>query len=164
MNTLHTILHTVTIGLGATGVMDLWLQILKHFNVPTLNFAFIGRWVGHCLRGRFVHAAIGKASPVQHELALGWFTHYATGALFAGLLLAMVGTDWLLAPTATPALLVGLATVVFPFFVMQPAMGLGVASARTPAPFKNRLRSLINHAVFGAGLYIAAFSVNLLVH
>ncbi|HEY1057213.1 MAG TPA: DUF2938 domain-containing protein [Limnobacter sp.] len=162
MNTLNTFLHTAAIGLGATLVMDLWLQVLKRFNVPTLNFAFIGRWVGHCLQGRFTHHAIAKAHPIQHELALGWFTHYATGVLFAGLLLAVVGPAWLSAPTAMPALLVGVGTVVFPFFVMQPAMGLGVASSRTPTPFKNRLRSVINHTVFGAGLYTAAFIIHLL--
>lgn len=39
---------------------------------------------------------------------------------------------------------------------MQPAMGAGIAAANTPTPWKNRLRSLANHAVFGLGLYLAA--------
>jgi hypothetical protein len=39
---------------------------------------------------------------------------------------------------------------------MQPAMGLGVAASRTPSPLKNCLRSVVNHAVFGLGLFLSA--------
>jgi len=39
---------------------------------------------------------------------------------------------------------------------MQPAMGAGFAASRTPAPMKNRIRSVANHAVFGLGLYLSA--------
>jgi hypothetical protein len=35
-------------------------------------------------------------------------------------------------------------------------MGAGIASSRTPAPAKNRLRSLANHGIFGLGLYLTA--------
>jgi hypothetical protein len=55
-----------------------------------------------------------------------------------------------------PAVALGVGTVVFPLFVMQPAMGLGVAASRTPAPLKNCLRSVVNHAVFGLGLFLSA--------
>ena len=59
------------IGIGATAVMDAWLLLLRRLGIPTLNFAFIGRWVGHLLRGRFSHAAIAKATPIRGELAWG---------------------------------------------------------------------------------------------
>ncbi len=64
--------------------------------------------------------------------------------------------DWARQPTLLPAMGVGIATVAAPWLVMQPAMGAGIASSRTPAPAKNRLRSLANHSVFGLGLYLAA--------
>jgi hypothetical protein len=44
-------------------------------------------------------------------------------------------------------------TVVFPLFVMQPALGLGVGSSKTANPTQARLKSLATHAVFGVGLY-----------
>ena len=50
----------------------------------------------------------------------------------------------------------GLATVVFPWGVMQPAMGAGWAASRTPHPWRARLHSLVLHAVFGLGLYASA--------
>jgi hypothetical protein len=55
-----------------------------------------------------------------------------------------------------PALLFGIVTVVFPLFIMQPAFGLGIAASKAPNPVQARLRSLMNHVVFGIGLYLSA--------
>lgn len=149
-------IRVLLIGLGATAAMDAWLLLLKRLNVPTLNFALVGRWFGHMARGRWAHDAIAQAAPVRGERALGWAVHYATGVAFAALLLALTGPQWALSPSLAPALGVGIGTAVVPLFVMQPAMGAGIASSRTPTPLKNCLRSLTNHAVFGVGLYLAA--------
>lgn len=153
---IDAIARTAAIGAGATALLDLWLLLLQRLQVPTLDFALLGRWVAHLPRGRWFHAAIGKSPPVRHETAIGWLAHYATGVAFAFLLVAFAGTDWLRAPRPAEALAVGIATVLAPWLVMQPAMGAGFAAAKTPAPGRNRLRSLANHAVFGCGLYLAA--------
>ena len=97
-----------------------------------------------------------KGTRLSVELLLGWLTHYAVGIAFAGLLVAAAGAGWMAAPSLLPALALGVGTVVFPLLVMQPAMGLGVAASRTPSPLKNCLRSVVNHAVFGLGLFLAA--------
>jgi len=47
-------------------------------------------------------------------------------------------------------------TVLMPWLVMQPALGLGVASAKTPNPAGARVKSLATHTVFGLGLYLSA--------
>jgi hypothetical protein len=150
----------VLVGAGATAVMDAWLWLLKRLKVPTLNFAYMGRWVGHWRQGRWAHDAIAKAAPVRGELALGWLLHYLTGIAFSGLLVGVSGAAWTRKPSLLPALLVGIATVVAPLFVVQPAMGAGIASSRTPTPARNILRSLANHTVFGCGLYLAALFIN----
>jgi len=157
MNPLNEYLARVAlIGFGATVVMDAWLLVLKRLGVPTLNFSMLGRWVGHWRRGVFVHQAIARSAPVKGELALGWLMHYATGIVFAALLAAVCGPAWLHHPTLAPALAVGVGTVAAPWLLMQPAMGSGVAFARSPSPAANRIRSVANHAVFGLGLYAAA--------
>lgn len=156
MTLIEEIVRVVLIGCGATLVMDIWLMFLKRIGVQTLNFSFIGRWVGHLFRGRFVHASIGKASPIANETSLGWITHYAVGIAFAFLLTSIAGVAWAKAPSLGIALLVGICTVVFPLLVMQPAMGLGVAASKTPAPIKSCIRSLINHSIFGFGLFLSA--------
>jgi hypothetical protein len=157
-------IRVVLIGLGATAVMDAWGLLMKRLRVPTPDFALVGRWAGHLARGRWSHAAIAKAAPVAGERALGWALHYAIGVAFAALLVALAGTAWTRSPSLGPALGVGLGTVAVPLFVMQPAMGAGIASSRTAAPLKNCLRSVANHAAFGVGLYLAAAVVAAAVH
>ena len=148
--------RVVLIGAGATAVMDAWLFVLQRAGVPTLDFAFLGRWLGHLPRGRWFHAPIAKSPPVRGELALGWLLHYATGIVFAALLVVTCGVQWMQSPSLWPALAWGALTVAAPLLVLQPALGAGVASSKTPTPWKNTLRSLANHLVFGAGLYAAA--------
>lgn len=147
------------VGIGATAVLDAWLALLRRRGVPTLDLALVGRWAGHAARGRWRHDAIRKSAPFRHEAALGWLLHYAIGVAFAAALVAAGGAGWLHSPTLLPALAVGIATVVAPLLVMQPAMGAGVASSRTDAPVRNCLRSVANHAVFGLGLYLAAVAL-----
>lgn len=159
MTALEGVAQVVLLGAGATVVMDMWMLLMKVLGFPALNFAFVGRWVGHACRGRFAHSSIGQALPVRGEVALGWIAHYVTGVVFAWVLVWIEGDAWLLAPTFVPALAWGVVTVAVPLFVIQPAMGAGFASSRTPTPGKNRLRSLINHGVFGVGLYLAAWVI-----
>lgn len=150
------IARVAMVGVGATVVMDAWLLLLKAAKVPTLNFAYIGRWFGHLAHGRWSHDAIARSPPIRGELAIGWGVHYATGIAFAALLVAICGGGWLRHPQLLPALALGIGTVLIPFLVMQPAMGAGIASRRTPTPLRNIMRSIANHAVFGTGLYLAA--------
>jgi hypothetical protein len=150
-------LRAALIGIGATVVMDLWgLLAQRLFGARPADYAMVGRWIGYMSRGRFVHDAIAKAEPIPRERALGWTAHYAIGIAFAFILLAVSGLAWARQPTLLPALVVGVATVAAPFFLMQPGMGAGIAASRTPDPTKARLRSLLTHTVFGLGLYLSA--------
>jgi hypothetical protein len=136
--------------------MDIWLMFLKQMGVQTLNFAFIGRWVGHVFHGKFAHDSIGKAPRIEGELLFGWLTHYAVGVAFSGLLVGLFGIAWTKNPSWGPAMLIGVSTVLIPFLVMQPAMGLGIAASKAATPIRSCVRSMINHAVFGLGLFLSA--------
>jgi hypothetical protein len=150
------VLDVIMIGVLATALLDGWVAILNRMGVATLPMGLIGRWVGHMGRGRIAHAAIRQAASVRYETTLGWIVHYATGVAFAAVLGAVVGPGWLDAPTPGPALLMGALSVGMPLFIMQPAMGAGFASSRTPTPAKNVVRSVANHLVLGLGFYLAA--------
>lgn len=154
--TIELVLRSTFIGAGATLVIDVWAALLRRFGVPSLNFAYLGRWIGHLRRGRLIHESIAKAAPVRRELLIGWFAHYAIGISFAALLLTVFGLDWARAPTLGPALLIGVGTLPAPLFILQPALGAGIASSKTPTPALNTLKSLTTHAVFGVGLFLAA--------
>ena len=155
--TLELIVIGALIGLGAAALMDLWSFVLRRgFGVSTLDYALLGRWIGHLAHGQVAHQRIGSSEPVRRERVIGWAAHYAIGITFAFVLLVIVGPAWLQAPTVGPALVVGLATILAPWLVMQPGMGAGIAGSRTPAPGATRLRNLGTHTVFGLGLYVSA--------
>lgn len=146
------------IGIGATLLMDLWNLILKRgFGIPSLNYCLLGRWVCYMPSGVFRHASIAASPPKPHECSVGWMAHYTIGVTLAlAFVMVIAPAGWVSRPTLLPALLYGLATVAFPLFVMQPSLGLGVASSRTPHPGRARLKSLGTHLVFGLGLYLSA--------
>ena len=158
---VNCILGAIAVGVGATLVMDLWNLFLKRaFNIPSLNYCLLGRWLRHMPGGTFRHASITAAPQKPFECAVGWIAHYTTGVVFALVFVALTSGDWLARPTLLPAVLYGIGTVVFPFFIMQPSFGLGIAAAKTPKPTQARLKSLVTHAVFGVGLYACALGVS----
>ena len=159
------ILPALLVGAGATAVMDLWAVARKHLLcIPLPDYGLVGRWIAHmALSGRFHHDRISAAPAVRGERAIGWIAHYLTGIVFAALLIALCGIEWLRQPAIGPALLVGVATVAAPFLLMQPGMGAGLAARRTPNPSAARVRSLVTHAIFGLGLYAGGWTAALLV-
>ena len=158
---LDLVARGVAMGVVGSAFMDAWSAVLRRrFGIATLDYALLGRWIGHFPRGRFVHQRIAASPAVAGERALGWVAHYAIGVTFALLLLAVWGPGWAQAPTPWPALAVGLGTIVAPWFVMQPAMGAGVAAAKSPNPAATRLRNLATHTVYGLGLYAAAVALS----
>ena len=148
--------YALVIGMGATLVMDAWNFLLKRVvAIPSLDYCLLGRWVRH-MPTTFRHASIAAAARQPGECAAGWLAHYSIGASLALVLVLWGPGDWLARPTLLPALLYGLATVVLPLFIMQPALGLGIASAKAAKPVQARLKSVATHAVFGLGLYLSA--------
>jgi hypothetical protein len=159
--TPHHVLGAVAIGMGASLLMDAWNLLLKRvFGVPSLKYCLLGRWFLHMPDGTFFHSSIAAASPRRFECAAGWVAHYTIGVVLALLFLTLAPADWLQRPTLLHALLYGVGTVVFPLFVLQPALGLGIASSKTPRPAQARLKSLVTHVVFGVGLYLCALAIS----
>jgi hypothetical protein len=155
------IIGAIAIGIGATTLMDLWNLFLKRvFNVSSLNYCLLGRWLRHMPEGTFRHASIGAAPQKPFECAVGWIAHYTIGVAFALALVVLTSGAWLARPTLLVALLYGIGTLAFPFFIMQPSLGLGIAASRTSNPMQARLKSFATHAVFGVGLYLCALGVS----
>jgi hypothetical protein len=159
---MHPFAYTLITGIGATAVMDLWNLARKHlFGIALPDYGLVGRWVAHMAHGRFRHAAIARSPAIRGEPLIGWGIHYLTGIAFAAIPLALPGSTWMRHPTLMTALAVGITTVAAPFLLMQPGMGAGIAACRTPKPSSARLHSVINHLVFGLGLYFSAWSLQL---
>jgi len=149
------ILHGMFIGLVATVLMDIWALALKSsYNVPTTNWAMVGRWVGHLQDGQLTHRSIADAAPVTGEGPLGWATHYAIGLLYG------IGYLWLMrdivgeAPSLSSAIVFSVVLLVAPWLILQPGLGLGVFAHRAPKPWLVRGVNISIHVVFGIGMYI----------
>lgn len=111
-------------------LMDAWARFGRRvLNVQRLDYALLGRWIGHFPRGRFLHDRIASADPVRGERPFGWFAAYAIDVAFALPLLAISGPTEPAHPRSGP-MLVGIATIATPWLVMQPAMGAGIAASR----------------------------------
>lgn len=149
------ILDAILMGLGATLVFDLWGLVLKSaFKIAPSNICLVGRWLLYMLEGTFKHSNIGSVPRKSAECTVGWIAHYTIGVIFAIAFVAFVGNNWLEHPTPIPAIIYGVVTVLAPFFIMQPAFGLGFAASKVANPLQARLRSLMNHTAFGVGLYL----------
>jgi hypothetical protein len=155
---MNHVTSAVLIGVGATLVTDIWGFARKLLlGVPSPDYGLVGRWFGHMLHGQFRHASIVASPPIPAERVSGWIVHYLIGIAYAGVLVAVGGTAWLQRPTLFLAMVVGIGSVAAPFLIMQPAMGAGIASSRAKNPGAARLQSLLVHAVFGAGLFVAGW-------
>lgn len=147
--------QAIFIGLTATAVMDLVALVKKRvFRIPSLDYALVGRWIGHIPRGRLLHEDIKQASNITGEAAIGWAIHYLIGILFAAIFLGLNGGTGDGVQGLLAAVLFGAATVLAPFLLLQPAMGLGIAARHAPLPWKARMRSLSTHILFGFGLWL----------
>jgi hypothetical protein len=143
----------VLMGVIATATLDLWILILKRgFGLPATNWAHVGRWFAGLPRGVYWHRSIDAAPTVPHELAIGWAAHYLIGVIYALAYLAIV-TSMFASPTFLSAAVFGIVTVLAPWLILQPGMGMGRFAGRTNRPNLVRTLNIFAHLVFGFGLY-----------
>jgi len=154
------VVAAVVVGVGATLLMDAWNLMLKRaFGIRSLDYCLLGRWIRH-MPTAFRHVSIAAAAKRRGECGVGWVAHYSIGVSLAMVFVLFPAGDWLMRPTLLPALLFGLVTVIFPLFVLQPALGLGIASSRAANPLQARAKSVATHVVFGLGLYLCAVGIH----
>jgi len=154
------LIKAALVGIGGTIVLDLWaLFTARVMGLPAADWAMVGRWFGNMPRGQFVQETMTKAKPVKGELAIGWIAHYAIGIGYGLLLPAFWGQDWIDRPTLLPPMILVWVLLAAPWFMMMPGMGMGIAGSRTPRPSITRLRSVMNHSIFGLGLYATAMAL-----
>jgi len=150
-------IEILVIGIIATLATDLWQRLLQAIaGLPPANWGLVGRWVAWIPRGVFVHRSITATPKVRGEVAIGWVFHYVVGIAYAALYLAIMKLGLGSGPTFVSALAFALALLIAPWFVMQPALGLGFIAARAPNPTAVRAINVSVHAVFGLGLYLGA--------
>ena len=123
--------------------------------IAPLSPSVVGRWFASVARAHPFHEDIAQAAPGSHELAFAIPGHYAIGMFLTALFVLMVNRIGWPAGSLSPALAFGLSTNVFPWLVMFPAMGYGFFGAQGPEGTRLFVSSLVSHAFFGFGIWIA---------
>ena len=156
-------LRALVMGVTATVAADLWATFANRIlGWPRTNWGLVGRWIGHMRDGQFAHTSIGSSPPIVHESTLGWAFHYVVGCLYAALYLTYANIAHMGQPTLVSAVLFGLVTILSPWLLMQPALGLGIFASKAPRPTLVRMQNVIIHTIFGLGLYYSYQAPNAL--
>ncbi len=156
-DTAMAAIEIVIVGLVATTIMDLYQQIIRSISgLARTNLALVGRWVALMPHGRFLHDPITETPAVNGEIGIGWLFHYFIGIVLAGIYLVIVYGPMASEPSLGSGLIFGLATLVFPWLIMQPSLGLGICALKAPNGNTIRVQDFTSHLVFGAGLYAGA--------
>ena len=151
---MHEVIRAVVAGIFATIAIDIWATFSnKILKLPRTNWAMVGRWIGHIPSGKFVHHPIGSSLPIKNELFMGWVFHYLIGMTYAAIYVVYVFLVLDRAPTLVSAVVFGLITILSPWFLMQPRLGLGICAAKATQPNMVRLQNFIIHSIFGVALY-----------
>jgi len=165
-NSLHMGVSLQVLGLGifATVCIDIWATFAnKILKFPRTNWAMVGRWVGHIPGGKFIHHPVSASAPVKNEALIGWVFHYLIGIFYAAVYVVYVSIALNNVPTFMSALIFGWITLLSPWFIMQPGLGLGICAVKAPRPNLVRLQNLIIHSVFGIALYYGWVVVNRII-
>ena len=114
----------------------------------------IGRWLAFIARGQLCHADIAHAPGVSHEMAIALPVHYAIGIVLTGVYILSMSYAGRAPRNLGLALAFGLCTNVLPWLLMFPAMGYGFFGSHGPEGTRLFLSSLLNHALFGIGIWL----------
>jgi Protein of unknown function (DUF2938) len=143
-------------GVIATASMDVLTAVSIRLRlIAPLSPNVVGRWFASVVRAHPFHEDIARAAPIRHELAIALPGHYAIGMfLFALFVVTAHRLGWP-ARNLSPALTFGVCTNVFPWLLMFPAMGYGFFGAHGPEGTRLFVSSLVSHAFFGFGIWMA---------
>ena len=148
--------QVIFMGIVATLVIDIWAVILSTiFKLPTTNWSMVGRWCAHLRTGQFIHRPISLSNPVKYEQTIGWLFHYIIGIGYAYLYVMLMVFIVIKDPSLTSAIIYGLVTLIAPWLVLQPALGLGLFARLADKPNTIRALNLFVHLIFGLALYFS---------
>ncbi len=158
---MEVVVKVLALGVFATAIIDIWATFSNRaLKFPRTNWAMVGRWLGHIPSGKFIHNPVSSSPEIKYENSIGWVFHYSIGVTYAAIYVALV--VWVLGANATllAAWVFGLLTILSPWLILQPALGLGVCAVKAPKPNMVRAQNIAIHSIFGLALYYGWLGVN----
>ena len=158
---MNAIWQGLAMGIGATLALDLWAQLLKRTGgIASTDWSVVGRWFVGIVQGRLVLATGEPTAHADYGLALGWLVHYGVGLGYAFAYLALLQLSHASVSLYSAAVF-GLVTLLSPWLILQPCLGMGFFASATPRPNLTRGLNVVAHLMFGVGLYLSWQVVNL---
>ena len=150
------IAEMILMGAFATYFMDLLAGFLAKRKIifPFISPEATGRWILYILRGCFIHKDINKTPALKNEKIWCLISHYLIGIALAGIYLFLELKIPAIRNQLWMPLLFGVLTVVLPWFLMLPGIGIGVMASKSSNKLLIIRTNLINHTNFGLGLFI----------
>lgn len=154
---VKTLILGIVAGVAATATMDVFAVLFNRMGLTAgAKGQWVGRWYLGMLRGRFVHSDIAAYPEQDGEKQAALVGHYVIGAVLA--VLYVVGAKWL--GRSPDGLLLamgyGLATCVFPWFLVLPGLGFRACGWKGPPELKLFRSTVMNHLSYGFGLWWTA--------
>jgi hypothetical protein len=154
--TIVSMASGICVGVAATVTMDVLSSFSRRAGLTAgAQGQWVGRWYLGIAQGQFVHSNIAAAPEQAGEKRAALIGHYLIGIALA--VFYVVGAGWLgVSPGEfLVALGYGLATCVFPWFLVYPALGFGVFGLKGPPELRLFTSSVLNHLFYGFGLWWA---------
>ena len=150
----------ILMGVFATYFMDLIGSLLhkKKLIHSLVEPEVVGRWFLYLFKGKFVHEDIYNSTALNNEKVWSFIFHYLIGIILAGIYLFLDLKVSIIHNHLWMPLVFGIATVILPWFVLFPGMGLGFLASKTPNRLSVIKTNLVHHTNFGIGLFIWAVS------
>ena len=152
--TMVSILAGVIVGVAGTVTMDLLASVSRKLGLSAgAKGEWVGRWYLGIARGQLIHSDIATSPEQSGEVRVALVGHYVIGTTLA--VLYVLGSKAVgLSPSSFfTAVGFGLATCVFPWFLMFPAIGFGLFGRKGSPKLRLFTTSLMNHLFYGLGLW-----------
>ena len=154
--------RSLAAGVMATLSMDLLSVTASRLQLTApLPPHLIGRWFAGVARGTVLHADIARTPPVSNEMGIAFPVHYAIGIVLTIVYIWTVLYTGRSPRNLTLAVAFALSTSVLPWLLMFPAMGYGFFGWNGPAGTRLFLSSLVNHALFGIGIWLGVMATGM---
>ena len=156
-DTIVVLMFGVIVGVAATVTMDVLGSIARRVGFAAgAKGQWVGRWYLGIARGQFVHSDIAAAPELAGEKRAALVGHYVIGIVLA--VVYVVGASLLgVSPGGfLVAIGYGLATCVFPWFLVLPSLGFGAFGLKGPKELRLFTSSVLNHSFYGLGLWWSA--------
>ncbi len=147
------LMYGVIAGILATLAMDIGGTLARIAGVTApMSPRLTGKWMAYVLRGQLRHSDIATSPEVPVPMPLVGVAHYVIGIVLALAYLTLLNTFSVQSEHFWLAVLYGIVTTIFPWFLLFPAMGYGPFGVKAPPEHRLLHSSLVNHTIYGIGL------------